>query len=259
MKTFLTLLKYELFNVLRGRWLIFYALLFAGFVQALLQFGGDSSKATVSVMNVVLLVVPIVSVLFPSIYWYNSEGFTSLLLTQPLRRRWIFLARWTAISFALAASFALGTFLPIAINRSFDERWALLIGLGSLLTVMFVSVGLFLAAHFIDRMKGIGAAFMAWFYFAIVHDALVFVALVFFRNYPLEIPSMILTALNPIDLVRVTLLMSLDASAMMGYTGAVLQKFLGSAKGFIAIAIAMSVWMGLPMVLGTRQFARRDF
>ena len=256
---FPTLFKYEFFNVLRGRWLIAYALLFAGFSAALLQFGGDGSKAAVSLMNVILLVVPAVSCLFPAIYWYSSEGFTTLLLTQPLRRKRIYLARWMAVSAGLSCGFLGGSAFPLVWGGLLDAGTAGLLLLGTALTWVFVAVGLWLGAAVPDRMKGIGLAFLVWFYFSVVHDALVFGVFVAFREYPLEVPALVLHLLSPVDLVRVALLMSLDVSALMGFSGALLQKHLGGSTGLAVAVGSLAVWTVVPVYLGARRFGRRDF
>ncbi len=39
-----------------------------------------------------------------------------------------------------------------------------------------------------------------------------------------------LSALNPIDLSRILILLQLDVSAMMGYTGAVFKDFFGTYR-----------------------------
>lgn len=259
MNRFPVLLKYELFNVLRGRWLILYALLFAGFGEALLQFGADPVKAVVSLMSVTLLVIPLVSVLYASVYWYSAEGFTSLLLTQPVRRDGMYVARWLAISSALSSAFVMGGALPLALNGALDSHAGLLLGLGVCLTFIFTGLGLLCSVWITDRMKGLGAAFTIWFYFSIVHDGLVFLFMATFHEYPMELPSMLLAAANPIDLVRILLLLAMDYAALMGYTGAVLQKVLSGSAAQALLAGALAFWLGVPLWAGIRRFRRRDF
>lgn len=253
------LLKYELVNVLRGRWLIAYAILFAALSGALLQFGSDPQKIVASLMNVVLLVIPMVSILYASIYWYNAEGFTGLLLTQPIPRNKIYLARWFAISTALSSGFFVGTFPMLALHSALDHSSALLLGLGVALSFIFASLGLLISVIVTDRMAGIGVSFLVWFYLAIVHDGVVFLMMSTFHDYPLEIPSMVVTAVNPVDLARVSLLLSLDLSALMGYTGTVLQKSLSGGLGSVLITGTLIVWIGLPLFLGVHHFHKRDF
>ena len=104
-KAFFSLVKYQLANVVRAKWILAYGLFFFFFTNALLMFGGDSSKAVASILTMTLLIVPMIIILYASIYWYNSESFTSLLLTQPLRRSSIFLSICFSVSIGLAGSF----------------------------------------------------------------------------------------------------------------------------------------------------------
>jgi Cu-processing system permease protein len=45
----------------------------------------------------------------------------------------------------------------------------------------------------------------------------------------------------------------------MGYTGAVFERFFGTASGMITSFVAQIVWMLIPLGLGVRSFLRRDF
>lgn len=259
MTQFVTLLKYELMNVLRGKWLFLYSLMFSGIAFSIGRLGGDTMKASISLMNLVILVTPIVSILYSSIYWYNSDGFTTLLLAQPLQRWGIFVSRWIAIALTLSLCFVAGTALPFIIQQTLSGAIITLLVLGTALTFAFTSIGLLIAVLFNDRMKGIGVAFLLWFYFSIVHDGLAFFAMVVFREYPLENPSMILVASNPIDLVRIMLLMKFDVAALMGYTGRVLQRFFTNGWGYWATMAVMVLWIFVPLALSVRRFNKKDF
>ena len=82
-----------------------------------------------------------------------------------------------------------------------------------------------------DKAKGIGLSLMIWFYCAIVFDGQVLLFLFSFSDYPLEKAMTLLAALNPVDLGRIMILLQLDISALMGYTGALYQKFSAAAMG----------------------------
>lgn len=253
-----SLIKYEIFNILRAKWLIGYGLLFAGVTSMLLQFASDSSRAVASLLNLVLLFVPMVSLFYSTAYWYDSEGFTSLLLTQPLRRKSVFLARWGAISLALSTCFIVFSAVPLAAFGALAEGTVLLLLMGAALTLIFVALGLLMAVLVQDRLKGIGFTFVVWLYFAIVHDAIILLVLNSLRDYPIEIPGMILMGLNPIDLARVLVLLSLDLAAMMGYTGRLLQKALSGALGGILVGTTLFAWIVLLLSLGIRRFKKMD-
>jgi Cu-processing system permease protein len=254
-----SLFKYEFMNVARGKWLVTYAFLFAIFSQAVLLFGSEPGKAVASLMSIVLLVIPMVSALYSSIYWYNSDRFTMLLLTQPIRRGRIYLNRWIALSWSLSAGFLAGICLPLAMNRAFDGPVVLLLALGVVLTFIFTALGLAISVLMPDRMKGISLVFTAWLYLAIIHDSLVFGMISMLHDYPMEIPAMLLTAVDPIDLARLTVLLNLDMAALMGYTGTVLQRSLSTPLGGALISLALFIWVAVPMLGGLKVFEKMDF
>jgi Cu-processing system permease protein len=259
MKLTILLFKYELFNVLRGKWIFAYAVLFAMFSDGILQFGSDPMKSAASLMSIVLLIVPMVSTLYSTIYWYNSEGFTSLLLAQPVRRTRLYLCRWIAISSALSAGFVGGMSLPLILNDGFGGPVFLLLVLGVIMTFVFAALGMLTSVLISDRMKGIGIAFVVWFYFAFAHDSLVFCIQSAARDYPMEIPSMLLIGINPIGLARVTLLLRMNFAALMGYTGTVLQRVFSGPAAYSLTGSTLVLWMVIPVFLGIGLFRRKDF
>jgi Cu-processing system permease protein len=252
------LLRYELWNLLRARWLIPYTLIFGGLATALLRFSSDPTKAALSLQSVVLLILPLVSALYSCVYWYNSESFTSLLLTQPLRRSSVFLARWGAISIGLSACFTLGVGTAFASAGYLGKEACTLLGAGLALTMAFSALGMLIAVTVEDRMKGIGATLVLWLYCALLHDAVVFLLLANFADYPVEVPGLLLLMSNPIDLARLALLLSFDLSAMMGYTGRILQKMLSGPAGISFASAMLLVWIAIPLGLGLRRFAKKN-
>jgi len=60
-------------------------------------------------------------------------------------------------------------------------------------------------------------------------------------------------------LSRILILLKLDISALLGYTGAVFQKFFGTNTGlFVSVGILL-VWTGIPIFFIRRIAAKRDF
>ena len=68
-----------------------------------------------------------------------------------------------------------------------------------------------------------------------------------------------MTILNPIDLARILILFQLDVSAMMGYTGALLQKFLGSGLGSVVILSSLFFWIVIPFFALMKLAKKKDF
>ena len=71
----LKLSKYVLYDILRNRTMIAYALFLFLISMSLFQMEENSSKAVLSLLNIVLIVIPLVSMVFSTIHWYNSYEF----------------------------------------------------------------------------------------------------------------------------------------------------------------------------------------
>ncbi|NUO64324.1 MAG: ABC transporter permease subunit [Gemmatimonadaceae bacterium] len=254
--------RYELRDVAKSRWLLGYALFFLLATDALLRFGGGGTRALLSITNVVLLLVPLVSTVFGTMYLYDAREFTELLLAQPVRRDELYAGLYLGLALPLALGFLGGLLVPFAVHGVGDpSQWRLLAVLaltGVALTCVFVALAFAIALRSEDRARGLGAAVGVWLLFSLLYDGLVLLGVMLLGDYPLERPLIAAMLANPIDLARVLLIMQFDVSALMGYTGAVFEKFFGN--GGIAVAIAaLAAWVAAPVLLGARAFRKRDF
>lgn len=254
--------KYQLRDVLRSKLLIFYAAFFWAATDLLFRFEGGSERVVVSLMNVVLVLVPLVSVVVGTIHVYAAREFVELLLSQPIRRRSLFWGLFLGLAGPLAGGLALGVGLPFAYFGALFAGGAalgLLIGCGVLLTVVFVALGFVVALTSEDRVRGVGVAFGLWLLFAVVYDGLLLLGIHLYADYPLERAVIAASLANPIDLGRILLLLHFDISALMGFTGAVFERFFGSGVGRGVALGALLLWIALPLALGERAFQRKNF
>jgi len=90
MKPGLIVLKHDINNLRRSRWLLGYVLVLLLLTDALLRFGGSGPRAVVSLLNLVLIVVPLVSLVFGTLHIYRAREFAELLLAQPVGRGSLF-------------------------------------------------------------------------------------------------------------------------------------------------------------------------
>lgn len=253
----LKIAKYVLYDILRNRIVLGYAAFL--FVAAITFFNleGDGTKSIMSLLNIVLIMAPLVSVIFSTIHFYNSYEFIELLVAQPVSRRTILGAEYAGVGGALVAAFLFGIGLPVMVFAP-DSRGFTLLAAGVLLTLVFVSLAFLAAVLTRDKARGIGLSLLLWFCFSILYDGLVLVLLFAFSDYPLEKPTLVLTFLNPVDLSRILMLLQLDVSALMGYTGAVFNEFLGSTAGVALAYACLGLWVVLPMVWAERVFRKKD-
>jgi Cu-processing system permease protein len=262
MKT-LKIAKYQIRDVVRSRWVLFYGLFFLVLTDALFRFGGSGERVLLSLMNVVLIAVPLVSVVLGAMYLYASREFTELLLTQPVRRRSLFYGLFLGLALPLSGAFALGTGLPFLFHGSFTGEslapLAILLGAGVLLTLVFSSLAFVIALGAEDRIKGLGICLAVWLFFTVIFDGLLLLGLHVFDGFPMEKPAIAFSMLNPVDLGRILLLLNFDVTALMGFTGAVFKQFFGSAAGQVLTVAALLTWLAVPFTLGMRAFERKNF
>lgn len=250
-------------DVSRNRWGMLYTAFFAAVTIGLFQFQVHGEKVAVSLIGLCLVLIPLVSVLFGTMYFYNSREFIELMLTQPVGRRTVYLGMYIGLATALVIGFVLGVGLPFVVFGLGDpaqlKSLALLLVIGSFLTLIFLALSFLLAATFDDRGKGLAASLAVWLFTALLYDGLILLAATSFSDYPLETPLLILSLANPIDLARVTLLVQSDMAALMGYTGAVFNRFFGTSMGLSVAVTSLFLWTATPLALGLWRFRRKDF
>lgn len=251
------IIKYILLDILKNKIIIGYTFLLLVIAMSLFMLEDNSAKSMLGLLNISLMIVPLVSIIFCTIYLYNSSEFIELLVAQPIRRTKLL----TGIYLGLVTSLLLATLIGIGIPvllYSANASGLTLILTAAALSVVFASLALVGAVLTRDKAKGIGLALLLWFYFSFIYDGLVLMTLFQFADYPMEKPMLVMSMLNPIDLGRIMLLLQLDISAMMGFTGALFREFFGSNQGIISAAAAMVLWMIVPGFFAIRKFKNKD-
>jgi Cu-processing system permease protein len=246
-----------LYDIVRNKVMIAYTAFLFIVSMSLFQMEENSSKAMLSLLNIVLIVVPLVSLVFSTIHWYNSYEFIELMLTQPISRKKVLVSEYMGISSSLITAFFAGVGIPMMVYN-FDSTGMALLLIGCLLTLAFTSIAFLASVKSKDKARGIGIALLLWFYFALIFDGLILLILFAFSDYPLEKITLALASLNPVDLGRIFIMLQMDVSALMGYTGAVYKDFFNSNMGMLYTIAIMLIWITLPLVLSIRSFNKKD-
>ena len=256
------LFKYSFLDLLKSRWTII-SLLFYLLAAFGLLYVNDLSKAIISLMNIVLFLSPLTALMFGVIYFYNSRDFVELLLAQPVRRRDVFWGMYLGMAVSLSISFILGLGIPFLVYGVFVSsaigNFAMLIAIGVVLTFIFSALAFWIAVKNENRTKGFGLALLVWLAMALLYDGIFLFLLIAFQEYPLENVAMGMTLLNPIDLMRITMMLKLDISALFGFTGAVINKFFGSPVGITVTLLCGFLWIIFPLFFLFRTVRRKDF
>ena len=251
------IVKFVVMDIVRNKIVLAYTVLLAALSWGVFSLEDNSSKGVLTLLNLILLNVPLISVVFSTIYIYNSSEFIELLLSQPIKRGKIWRSLFFGLQSSLILSFLVGAGIPIMVFAPFKIALMLVVS-GSILTAVFVSMAFLGSIYTRDKAKGIGIAILLWLYFALLFDGIVLFILFQFSDYPIE-PLMVgMTALSPIDLSRILLLLQMDVSAMMGYTGAIFKSFFGSDTGLLITFGILLLWVLVPFALSIRKFKSKD-
>lgn len=252
------LLKYSLLDIVKSRFALLYTLFLVLVAISIYQVSEDMAKVSLSLLNIMLMIVPLIAGIFATTHFFNNLEFTELMLAQPVNRRDVFLSQILAVVIVLSLALIIGFGLPMILWGA-DITVLTLLGIGIGLSIVFAGLAFMASVMTRDKAKAIGISLSFWIYFSLVYDGFVMYLIYSLSDYPLEKTTLGLVFLNPVDLGRIILLMQLDISALMGYTGAFFQQFFGSAKGILLSSAMMLIWMLWPMGVAMRVFRKKDF
>lgn len=251
------IVKYILLDILRNKIVLGYTLILFLITFSVFSLEDNNQKGMLTLLNLILFIVPLVSIIFSTIYVYNSAEFIELLLSQPIQRKRIWLSLFGGLAGALSLAFITGAGIPLLIYEHSVTGLMMVVN-GVLISVIFAALAMVAGVTTRDKARGIGVSILLWLYFALVFDGLVLFLLFQFADYPLEKAMIVISALNPIDLGRILILLKMDVSALMGYTGAVFKEFYGTEKGLLISFSVMLLWVVLPVLYSLRKFNRKD-
>lgn len=249
--------RYLTIDLLKNRAIIGSFLLFVAIGWGLFFIENQPEKALLMVMQVTLLLLPLITLIFSCIYYYNSYEFTVLLLSNPIKRSAVIQAFFIALSISFSIAYTVGIGLPLLLNSPSPKSVIMLVS-GNFLLWIFVGIALFISTKVNDKVKGIGLVLILWAFFAFLFDGLLILIMYQYGAYPIEELILVLTFLNPIDISRISVIMQTDASAMMGLSGAVFVDFFGSMRGLVISFSALLLWVAVMYLGSVRNFRKSD-
>lgn len=251
------IVKFVVLDILKNRIVLIYTFILAVLSWSVFSLEDSSTKGLLSLLNIILLIVPLVSIIFTTIYLYNSAEFIELLLSQPIQRKKIWLSLFMGMSVSMVLAFVIGAGVPLLIYEASSVGFMML-GTGCLVSVVFVAIAFLSAIITRDKAKGIGISIMLWLFFALLYDGLILFLMFQLSDYPIEKAMVGISALNPISLARILILLHLDVSAMMGYTGAIFKDFFGTTTGLFISFFLLILWVIVPFYISLVKFKKKD-
>ena len=101
------IIKIILIDILKSKIVLAYTFILAILSWSSFALEDNSAKGILTILNVILFTVPLVSILFATIYLYNSSEFIELLLSQPIKRRKIWISLFLGLSISMILAFLL--------------------------------------------------------------------------------------------------------------------------------------------------------
>jgi Cu-processing system permease protein len=259
----------------RSRWVQIFAVVFGGLAVAVAASGyvlsggtgvQDFSRTAASLLQLVLLLVPLTSVLVAVVALTPEAGAAQMLFSQPVDRHRILGGRLAGLIAALAASQAVGfgaagLIIFLQAGHGGVAGFAAVLAAALALTVVFVSLGAAIVAGRTadDRARGMAAGIVTWFVAVLLFDV---VALGLAAQLPSGLASRLLIVsaiVNPVDAIRTATLLAVDGTAAFGAASLAFLRVTGGAAAATAwLALSVTVWILGPLAIAVVRLRRAD-
>lgn len=266
--------RYELVLAVRSRWLQIFAAVFALLALAVASAGyilsgghgvQDFARTAVSLVQLVLLLVPLASLVFGALALTPDRGAAELLYSQPVSRSAILLGRvlgvWLALSAAELVGFGLAG-LVVQSQAGLDgvDRYGVLVLTAVVITGVFLALAAWLAsANTGRRTRVLASALVVWFLAVVLFDVAVLGAASTLRSGSASRLLIWATLVNPVDAARTAALLAIEGTAAFGAASLALLRFTGGmAMAGVMLAASLSLWLVVPLVLAARALTRSD-
>lgn len=267
--------RQEFVLAVRSRWTQTFAVVFAALSLGVagsgyILSGGsgvqDFARTAASLVQLVLLLVPLTSLIIGVLALTPDRGAAELLFAQPVARHAILLGKLLGLFEALTAAQAIGFGAAglVVFSQSGHEGlggFLLLAAASAVVTAIFLGLAALITVGTIGqrRTRALATALVVWFATVVLFDlAALAVASLLTSGHA---SRLLITAalINPVDAVRVGTLLGIEGTTAFGAASLALLRFTGGApNAALLIALSLALWIALPVALAARRLARAD-
>lgn len=267
--------RQELTLAVRSRWTQIFAAVFGTLALAVASSGyvlsgghgvQDFSRTAVSLLQLVLLLVPLAALVIGVLSLAPERGAAELLFSQPVSRPTILLGQAAGLFAALLAAQAIGFGAAgvVVFSRVGGEGLAgfLFVVLGAaLLTAVFLAFAVLLAAGAVGRgrPRALALALVVWFAAVVLADALALGAASLFRSGAASRILIVSVLANPASAIRTGMLLLLEGTSAFGAASLALLRFTrGPVGAGLLVAASVLTWIAVPTWRAARRVSRAD-
>lgn len=272
-RTIFDIARQELIINIRNRWTLIFAVVFGALVVSISYFGlraeGFSgmqsfTRTSASILNLVLYLVPLVALMMGTLSFTGDKGAMELLYSQPVLRSEVQLGKLLGLFWSMALStligFTLAGAMIVAANGIAGlARYALFVLLALVLSFVFLCLAVLVSTANQRKAKAFGVSLFLWFFFVLFYDLLTIGGTLLLKGKAANMFLFLSLFGNPVDMVRVASLITLDGVTIFGAAGAALVRFLGGkAIGVLLLLFGLTIWVVLPLWFSQRLLNRQD-
>lgn len=266
--------RQELLLAVRSRWTQGFALVFAGLSLAValsgyvLSGGGglqDFARTAVSLVQLVLLLVPLTALVIGVLSLAPERGAAEILFSQPVSRRAIWVGRTAGLFAALAAAQAIGLGASGIVifwraGREGIGGYALLFASSLVLTAIFLAIAGWIASGGTGRRaRALALALIVWFGSVVLFDVAALGLATLLPSGAASRALIVSVLVNPVDAVRTGALLGIEGTTAFGAASLAFLRFTrGPAGAAIALIGTLLFWLVVPTLLALRRMGRAD-
>ena len=274
-EAFLLFARQERILAVRSRWTQTFALVFAALAVAVAGSGyvltggygvQDFGRSAVSLVQLVLLVVPLTSLLLGVLTLSPERGNAEMIFSLPVGRTTILLGQLFGLLQALLAAQAIGFGAAglLIFWQTGQEGLAafLLVFLASgLITAVFLGLAALLAAGGGGRKRArtLALALLSWFALAVVFDVVLLGIASFLPSGAASRVLLVGVLVNPVDAARTGVLLGAEGTAAFGAASLAFLRFTGGGgTAALLLATSLLVWIVVPALAAVFRLRRSD-
>ena len=227
--------------------------------------GADGlARTTMTLVPVVLILIPLGALILGVSAQTVDAGSEPFLFAHPVGRTTILLGRWLgelgALGGAAISGFGAGAVLLVAgAGPAGVSGFASFVGLAVVLTAIFLALAALIASAVETRSAALGIATFVWFFFVLLYDGLMLSLAGHLTG--LTGGRVLFGSVfgNPVDVIRIAMLMSARTSSVLGAVGEAWTRFLGGdVRAVLVSAFALTLWIAGPLAAAAVLLRRRD-
>jgi len=225
----------------------------------------DFSRTSASLLNLVIYIVPLLSLVLGTLGFSGDEGTQELLYSLPLPRRVIFLGKflglYVSIALPMLTAFVLaGLLILLQAGSEGLGQYLAFMGVALVLALLFLNLAGLVSVLLPRKLTAFAVSLFLWLFLVLLYDLGVIGVTLFLPEYLGERFVFAAIFMNPIDLLRISGLMILGGTEFFGQAGATFVHTLGgdfAAASLLAISVLL--WFLVPQGIMLRKLERLDF